>query len=96
MYKDYDLAMMSALMDETYYGTLLAYWSALVSQTSQELVEETRRMYVNETQKQLRKQETQRAARRRFTAAPIINKCPHVREYEIVNTAIKSNVGFFI
>jgi hypothetical protein len=78
--------MMSALMDETYYGTLLAYWSALVSQTSQKLVEETRSMYVNETQKQLRKQETQRAARRRFTAAPIINKCPHVHEYEIVNT----------
>ncbi len=85
LYKDYDLAMMSSLMDETYYGTLLAYWSALVSQTSQELVEETRRTYVNETQKQLRKQETQREIRKRFTAAPIINKCPHVREYEIVN-----------
>jgi hypothetical protein len=85
LYKDYDLAMMSALMDETYYGTLLAYWSALVSQTSHELVEETRRMYVNEIQKQLRKQETQRDIRRRFTAAPIINKCTHVREYEIVN-----------
>ena len=85
LYKDYDLAFMSALMDETYYGTLLAYWSALVSQTSQELVDETRSMYVNEIQKQLRKQETQRDIRRRFIAAPIINKCPHVREYEIVN-----------
>jgi hypothetical protein len=85
LFKDYDLAFMAALMDETYYGTLLAYWSALVSQTSQELIEETRRIYVSETQKQLRKQETQRELRRRFVAAPTINKCPHVHDYEIVN-----------
>lgn len=85
LYKNYDLAFMSALMDETYYGTLLAYWSALVSQTSQELIEETRRVYTNELQKQQRKQETQRELRRRFVAAPTINKCPHVHEYEVVN-----------
>ena len=83
--KNYDLAFMASLMDETYFGTLLAYWSALASQTSQELIEETRRVYISETQKQLRKQETQRELHRRFVAAPTINKCPHVREYEIVN-----------
>jgi hypothetical protein len=85
LFKDYDLAFTAALMDETHYGTLLSYWSALVSQTSQEMIEETRRVYVSETQKQLRKQETQRELRRRFVAAPTINKCPHVREYEVVN-----------
>jgi hypothetical protein len=83
LYKSYDIALTSALMDEP-YGTLLSYWSALVSQISHEHIDAARRAYTSEMDRQLRKQETQRELRRRFTSAPIINKCPHVREYEVV------------
>lgn len=80
----YDIALMNAFMN-TPYDTLLPYWSALVSRTSQELIQSTQQSYVTETDRQRRKQETQRELMRRFTAAPIINKCPHVRDYEILN-----------
>jgi hypothetical protein len=83
LYKDYDIALTSALMDEP-YGTLLSYWSAMVSQISHEHIDAARRAYTSEMDRQIRKQETQRELRRRFTAAPIINKCPHVHEYEVV------------
>ena len=84
LYKDYDIAITSAIADEA-YGTLLPFWSASVSNMYQELIESTRLTYVSEMARIERKQATQRDLARRFVAAPIINKCPHVREYEIIN-----------
>jgi hypothetical protein len=84
LYKTYDLALTSAIVDES-YGTLLPYWSALIGNMSHELIESARQTYVSEATRIERKLETQRELRRRFVAAPIINKCPHVHEYEVVN-----------
>lgn len=84
LYKEYDIAMTSAIADEA-YGTLLPFWSALVANMSQELIESARRTYASEAARIERKQATQRDLARRFVAVPSINKCPHVREYEIVN-----------
>jgi hypothetical protein len=84
LYKDYDIALMSAIMDES-YSTLLPYWSALVANMSQEFIEHARHTYESEAARVVRKQETQREHGRRFVAAPVINKCPHVRDYEVVN-----------
>jgi hypothetical protein len=86
---NYDLALSSALLDVS-QGTLLAYWSALVSQVSQEHIDSMRQTYIQETERQIRKIETERERKRRFVAAPIVNKCSHVRDYEIIN-AIKND-----
>lgn len=81
---NYDLALANDILAAA-NATLGPYWYALASEsTSPETLHALESTYVSEVNRMKRNTATTRTNALRITAAPTINRCPHVHEYETI------------